>query len=129
MCTHGVVASFIPEGTQTRVHFWSVQRDPRNFSYPDTYWPDRWLIAEGLQEHAEKIVHNVNAWVPFSFGPSNCVGKNLALQEMRMLVCHLVQKLNFRFPDGYDPMQYEREMRDRFVVTVSRLPVIVERRD
>ena len=129
MRTHGAFASFIPEGTQIRAHFWSVHRDPRNFSYPDWYWPGRWLIAEGLQEHSKKIVHNVNAWVPFSFGPSNCVGKNLVMQEMRMLICHLVQKLNFRFPEGYDPMEYERKMGDRFTMTVSRLAAIIERRD
>ncbi|GJE99306.1 cytochrome P450 [Phanerochaete sordida] len=120
---------FIPEGTQTRVHFWSVHRDARNFSHPDTFWPERWLIAEGAQAQPAGFVHNANAWVPFSFGPSNCVGKNLALQEMRMLVCHLVQRLRFRFADGYDPAQYERDMEDRFVVTVGRLPVVVERRD
>lgn len=121
--------SFVPEGTQTRIHFWSVHRDPRNFSYPDTYWPDRWLIADGMQEHHEAITHNPNAWLPFSFGPSNCVGKNLAMQEMRELLCHFVQKLSVRLPDGADPAQYEKEMEDWFVFSIGHLPVIVERRD
>ncbi|EKM51676.1 uncharacterized protein PHACADRAFT_212308 [Phanerochaete carnosa HHB-10118-sp] len=120
---------YIPEGTQTRVSFLGVHRDPRNFTHPDMFWPDRWLIAEGLQTHKEEIVHNPNAWVPFSFGPSNCVGKNLAMQEMRILVCHLVQRFNFRFEDGYDPAQFERDIEDRFVVVIRRLPVVVERRD
>nr|BAL05147.1 cytochrome P450 [Phanerodontia chrysosporium] len=120
---------YVPEGTQTRLHFWSIHRDPRNFSHPEMFWPDRWLIAEGLQECVDgKLVHNPNAWLPFSFGPSNCVGKNLALQEMRMLVCHLVQRFNFRFADGYDPAQYERDWQDRFVVMIGQLPVMIERR-
>ncbi|EKM49557.1 uncharacterized protein PHACADRAFT_131233 [Phanerochaete carnosa HHB-10118-sp] len=119
---------YIPEGTQARVSWLCVHRDPRNFSYPEKYWPDRWLIAEGLQTHTEKIVHDPNAWVPFSFGPFNCVGKNLAMQEMRALICHLMQQFNFRFADGYDPAQFERDIEDRFIVAVGRLPVIVERR-
>lgn len=121
--------SYIPEGTQTRVHFWSVQRDPRNFSYPENFWPDRWLIVEGLQEHPEKIVHNANAWIPFSFGPANCVGKNLAMQEMRIVICHFMQKLNIRFANGYNPAQYEDDMRDMFIMGIGKLPVVVERRD
>lgn len=121
--------SHIPEGTQTRIHFWSVHRDPRNFSHPDTFWPDRWLIAEGLQQSEEKIVHNPNAFTPFSFGPYNCVGKNIAMQEMRVLLCHFVQKLNFRFPDGFDSSQYEQTVADKFVFHVGRLPVVVESRE
>ena len=92
------------------------------------FWPERWLIAEGLQEHPEKIVHNPNAWIPFSFGPYNCVGKNMALQELRMLICHLVQRLTIRFPEGYDPKQYEADLHDLFVFAIGRLPVVVERR-
>lgn len=121
--------SHIPEGTQARIHFYSLQRDPTNFSYPDTWMPDRWLIAEGLKESKEKLTHNANAFIPFSFGPSNCVGKNLALQEMRMVITFLVQKLIFSFPEGYDPLTYERNVEDQFVLKVPDLPVVVRRRD
>ena len=121
--------SYIPEGTQTRIHFWSVHRDARNFSYPEMFWPDRWLIAEGLQPSQEKIAHNPNAFTPFSFGPYNCVGKNIALAEMRLLLCHFMQKLNVRFADGVDPEEYERVGKDVFVFVVGELPVIVEHRD
>ena len=108
---------------------WSVHRDPRNFSYPNTFWPDRWLIAEGLQESQEKITHNMNAFMPFSFGPSNCVGKNLAMLEMRFVVCHAFQKLDLRFPDDWNPQQWEVELQDKFIQKLGRLPVIVSARD
>ena len=93
------------------------------------FWPDRWLIAEGIQEHPEKIEHNSDAWIPFSVGPSNCVGKNVAMQEMRLLCYHLIQRLEFRFADGFDPHEYERNFADRFVVTLGRLPVVVKCRN
>ncbi|PSS01016.1 hypothetical protein PHLCEN_2v4082 [Hermanssonia centrifuga] len=120
---------YVPEGNQARIHFWSVHRDARNFSYPEKFWPERWLIAEGLQDSPEKITHNPNAFIPFSFGPSNCVGKNLALQEMRMLVCHFMQKLDARFPDGWNPDEWEGDLEDKLVTKLGHLPVIVERRD
>lgn len=102
--------------------------DPRNFTNPETFWPDRWLIAEGLQESKEKITHNLNAFIPFSFGPSNCVGKNLAMQEMRYFLCHFMQNLDVRFAEGWDPTEWERVMEDKFILMLGKLPVIVEKR-
>ena len=111
-----------------RVHFWSLQRDSRYFSYADTWYPERWLIAEGLQESKDPLVHNLDAFIPFSFGPANCVGKNLALTEMRMVICHIMQNLELNFPEGYDSMDWDRQLEDRFVVKVGKLPVIARRR-
>lgn len=121
--------SYIPEGTATKFHFWSIHRDARNFSCPDTFWPERWLIAEGIEPSQEKLVHNPNSFVPFSFGPYNCVGKNVALQEMRTLLCHLMHALNFRLPDGYDPQKFEDSLEDQFAIKLGELPVIFEHRD
>ena len=106
-----------------------MHRDARNFSAPTTFWPARWLIAEGAEAKPAGFVHDPNAFVPFSFGPSNCVGKNLALQEMRMALVHLVHRLRFRFADGYDAALYEREWKDKFVAEVGKLPVLVEVRE
>ncbi|OBZ71623.1 hypothetical protein A0H81_08343 [Grifola frondosa] len=86
-CGRAIGPYYLPEWTSAAVHFYSVHRDPRNF-YPstDAFWPDRWLIAAGQkgQQFPENFVHNAAAFIPFSYGPENCVGKALALQEMRM---------------------------------------------
>ena len=124
-----LMGSYIPEGTATKFHFWTIQRDARNFSHPDTFWPERWLIAEGLEPATEKLAHNVNAFVPFSFGPYSCVGKTVALQEMRTILCHFIYTLNFRFPARYDPQRFEDSLEDQFGIKLGELPVIVERRD
>ena len=108
-----------------------MQRDPRNFSQPETFWPDRWLIAEGLQAAPEKLklTHNPNAFAPFSFGPGICVGKNLALQEMRIVVVHLMQKLRVRFADDFEPNEWDSQVEDINVMELGKLKVIVERRE
>ena len=110
------------------MHFWSVHRDPRNFSHPETFFPDRWLIAAGLQAAPETLTHNPNAFIPFSFGPWNCVGKNLAMLELKCVTTHMVQRLSLRFQDGYDPAEWDRDLEDRFVITAGKLPIIAERR-
>ncbi|KAI0344473.1 cytochrome P450 [Trametopsis cervina] len=119
---------YVPQGNQARIHFWSVQRDPRNFSNPETFYPERWLIAEGIQESSEGLVHNPNAFIPFSIGPANCAGKNLALQEMRMVMCHTMQKLNLQFESGWKSLDWAQSLQDRLVYRTGRLPVIIRRR-
>ncbi|EKM53670.1 uncharacterized protein PHACADRAFT_211341 [Phanerochaete carnosa HHB-10118-sp] len=127
---------FIPENTCARVHFWSVHHDARNFSLPETFLPERWLVAEGVEDaraaalglRPGSLTHNMNAFVPFSFGPWNCVGKNLALLELQCVTTHMMQRLNFRFQKGWDPSMWEPTVQDKFVVKTGRLPIIVERR-
>lgn len=115
-----------------------MQRDPRNFSpLPDSFWPERWLIAEGLQSFSSlpeaqtyqgEFIHNSTAFVPFSHGPYNCVGKNLAMLEMKMLLCHTVQQLEFSIDEKWDVNEWEKEMYDFFVMKKGKLPVVVSLR-
>jgi cytochrome P450 len=79
--------SFVPEGTSAVVHTYSLHHDPRYFSpFPDNFIPERWLASEDkialdptiFSEH--EVIHNTAAFIPFSVGPSNCVGRNLAYQ-------------------------------------------------
>ncbi|TFY79311.1 hypothetical protein EWM64_g4697 [Hericium alpestre] len=101
----------VPEGTQVFVHTWTVHRDPRNFPHPTSYIPERWLSAE----------NNTAAFIPFSHGPSNCVGKNLALMEMRMVVCALLQRFELLPAEGFE--RWEDSLEDYFVFKKSPLPV------
>lgn len=144
--------SFIPEGTAVVVPPYTLFRDPANFSpCPDTFWPERWLHSSAskrtpaqalagatalqgqifeksapVSSDKEDIVNtNTAAFIPFSYGPANCAGRNLALVEMRMVVALLMQRFEMRFADGYDPGLWEEEIQDFVVVKSGRLPVIL----
>lgn len=80
-------------------------------------------------------VHNPSAFIPFSWGPALCAGKNLALAEMRAVVAVLMQRFELRLveADGdrhhSDVKQaYESALRDVFLFQVGKLPVIVQLR-
>ena len=77
-------------------------------------------------------MHNDTAFIPFSHGPMNCVGKGLAMRQMRVVVCALVQRFRMRLAleeeEGWAPGRYEREFRDYLVANRPRLPVVLERR-
>ncbi|KAJ7638131.1 cytochrome P450 [Mycena rosella] len=127
---------FVPEGTSAVVHTYSLHRQAENFSpFPDTFLPERWLAAKEQIALEPKIfggkhevIHNTAAFIPFSVGPSNCVGRNLAYQEMRMVVCTLMSKFDMRFEEGFDIDSWEENMLDYFVVQRGRLPVVLTAR-
>ena len=66
--------------------------------------------------------------MPFSMGPANCAGKNLALAEMRTVVAVIVQRFDIEFAQGYDPRTYETKLEDKFIVQVGELRVSLRTR-
>ena len=133
--------SFIPEGTSVVVPPYVVMRSSEYFSPdPEKFWPERWLKLKPekrdstnktdydiLESHSEgsSITTNTSAFIPFSYGPANCAGKLLAIVEMRMVVALLMQRFEIRFADGYDPLQWEIELKDYFVTSNGSLPVVL----
>ncbi|THY02436.1 putative P450 monooxygenase [Aureobasidium pullulans] len=71
----------------------AAYRSPRNFKDPDSFIPERWL--DGPAYAADKKT----VFQPFSFGPRNCIGKNLAYAEMRLIMA----KVLFEFDLELDP--------------------------
>ncbi len=66
--------------------------------------------------------------MPFSIGPANCAGKNLALAEMRAVIAVLVQQFDIKFAEGYDVGSYEKRVEDRFITQVGELRVSLSAR-
>lgn len=122
--------SFIPEGTAINLPPYVIHRDRRYFSpSPDAFIPERWLkqstsLNEKDNENVEYIT-DASAFVPFAGGFAGCVGKNVALSNIRMVVTALMQKFDMRFADGYDPRSWEEVMEEWFVLKIGELPVVL----
>ncbi len=138
----GVLAGnlYLPPGTMFWCHIYSTQHDPRNFTDPSAFWPERWLLAAGDPSlpptdpaargfDKETLVHNEDGFLPFSHGPMNCVGKTLAMQEMRMVVCALLQRFRIRAGERFDREKFDREYRDYFTAPRPEVPVLLEVRE
>jgi cytochrome P450 len=137
---------YLPPGTAVNVPPYIIHRDEKNFSpLPETFWPDRWLSAQQRKAPAfltkadaerfnvNDVTTNHSVFIPFSYGPANCVGKNLAILELRTIVSLLVRRFDMTFGvDGagkYNPDQWEAEGEDWFVFKNGKLPVVLTRRD
>ncbi|KAI1789718.1 high nitrogen upregulated cytochrome P450 monooxygenase 2 [Ganoderma leucocontextum] len=134
----------LPPGSLVYFSPWVIHRDPRNFSFPAEFWPERWLVASGhlsltgdsktplptppSGDRDFKFTHNEAAFLSFSHGPMNCVGKGFAMQEMKTVVCALMQRFRFQLKEGWDPREYEASYLEYFVSTRPVLPVTLSPR-
>lgn len=76
---------YVPEGTAVAIPIYAACRSRRNFSQPNTFIPERWM-GEDPQFQDDKR----DASQPFHIGPRNCIGRNLAYVEMKVIIARLV---------------------------------------
>ena len=114
----------IPEWTQLTLHTYSIHRDARYFHTPEAFLPERWF-----SKGAPAGEHNTTAFFPFSYGPTICAGKNLALMEMRMVLCWIMRHFHLSKAPGAAYEEWERKIQDWFVVHHEPLLVSVSLRE
>ncbi|GAB7348489.1 hypothetical protein MBLNU459_g6895t2 [Dothideomycetes sp. NU459] len=87
-----ICGEWVPEDTRVSVTQWATYRSPANFEDAYSFVPERWMAAseregEGKEEEGKRFANdNHAAFQPFSTGPRNCIGRNLAYHEMRTLL-------------------------------------------
>lgn len=64
-----------------------IHRDPTYWIQPDSFLPDRWLVSPGDPLYPVK-----GAWRPFEHGPRNCIGQELAMIEMKVILVMTVRR-------------------------------------
>ncbi|KAH8813447.1 cytochrome P450 [Flagelloscypha sp. PMI_526] len=112
-----VAGRFVPDGTTVIIPTILLGRDPRYF-YPEptSFWPERWLTTERTAN--PEIVHNIQAFVPFSAGVTLCLGKQLAYRELRLTTTNLIRNFNMKLvlkegtvqPPGIEEMLFEKPL-------------------
>jgi cytochrome P450 len=75
----------IPAGTQVVLSSLAVQRDKNVFEDPDTFKPERWFDNKQLSK---------GEYFPFLFGKRQCIGKEFALMEMRIVLTKIAKKFD-----------------------------------
>ncbi|OBT98661.2 hypothetical protein VE01_03550 [Pseudogymnoascus verrucosus] len=75
---------WVPGGTSVSVNNWSTYRSEANFREPNSFIPERFL------DDPRFASDNKHALQPFSLGPRNCVGRNLAYAEMRLILAQVL---------------------------------------
>lgn len=106
----------IPGNIIVQIPPFALNRDPRNFIRPDEFIPERWTTRP-------ELILNRAAFMPFSTGPYGCVGKGLALMELRCVVGRVVADFDVKLPEGFAEEKYWEGVRDHFTAGAPRQEV------
>jgi cytochrome P450 len=87
----------VAPATRVSVHHYATYRSGANFADPDVFAPERWLQDGRRGEEGERYVGDRReALQPFAYGPRNCLGQNMAMHEMRLLLARLYWRFDLR---------------------------------
>jgi len=90
----------VPAGTEMVIFPWLLHQHPEMGEDAGTFNPDRWLERDPQNGKAKR---SRQLYLPFSLGPRNCVGMQLALTEMKTALILLLQRYRFRLADTAAP--------------------------
>ncbi|KAB8234093.1 cytochrome P450 monooxygenase ftmC [Aspergillus alliaceus] len=125
---HSPVPSYIPrktppegidiEGTHVPGNMnvfcpqWIISQSETVYQNAQDFIPERWyLYPEMIKERS--------AYAPFTTGPYTCIGKPLALMNIRATIARLVTAFNMELAPGDDGRALERSMREHFSIYMA----------
>ncbi|KAI8346368.1 cytochrome P450 [Choanephora cucurbitarum] len=100
----------LPANIVVITNFYHAQTNEKYWPNPFKFDPDRWI--EGKDEN------DLDAFFPFSAGSRNCIGKNFALQEMRITVATFLK--HFSIAAIPEEMKQAEERRHFITLQVAK---------
>jgi cytochrome P450 len=89
--------------TVVAVHQWSMYHNDEHFKDPFVFHPERWLGDPAFADDCKE------AFQPFHVGPRNCIGKNLAYIEMRVILTRVLWNFDVQIAeDSLDWMSKQK---------------------
>ena len=81
--------------------------DERRYSRAGSFWPERWM-EKGRE---------IESFDPYSFpvfqgGPRICLGKDLAMYEVKILLVEFLQRFRIEMPSNTSPENFEEFQKD-----------------
>lgn len=108
-------STYIPGNVTIVSPRYSLGRLESSYKSAHEWIPERWTTQPDL-------VKDARGFAPFSQGRFVCVGKALALNEMRLIVALLVTKFHVEFWDGADQgKQLFANLKDQFTAAPGKL--------
>ncbi|XP_033751625.1 cytochrome P450 3A8-like [Pecten maximus] len=85
----------IPAGMVVTIPVYMLHHDPEVWEKPDVFNPERFSPSE-------RVHHDPIDFLPFGYGPRNCIAMRLALMETKMATVDLVRKFRIGVGDKTD---------------------------
>ncbi|KAF9893580.1 hypothetical protein FE257_010892 [Aspergillus nanangensis] len=80
-----IEGQYAPAGTSVAVHHLAAYHSDGNFEKAECFIPERFIDTAAFRARRDVLQ-------PFSFGPRNCIGKNLAYAETKIILARLLAR-------------------------------------
>ncbi|SPO07713.1 related to pisatin demethylase cytochrome P450 [Cephalotrichum gorgonifer] len=112
--------TFIPGGTTIFLPPYTMQRDELNYERPEEFIPERWYSQP-------ELIKNKEAFITWNIGMNGCIGRGLAISEMKNMLTHIVANFkSIRHAPGEDGSDLLLKTLDHFTVGVVPMYLIFE---
>ncbi|KAK8088284.1 hypothetical protein PG997_003245 [Apiospora hydei] len=112
-----ILGRWVPPETRVAVHHYSTYHSEANFKDAASFVPERWL---GDPRYAND---NQASHAPFGWGHRNCLGQNMAMHEMRLILARLIFAYDWQLCEesrGWlEQKAYALWQKERLCVTVT----------
>jgi cytochrome P450 len=95
-----VMGEHLPEGTVVGIVGWCISRHEGLFPDANIFRPERWIVDESANNTKEDVARIKTNFHPFLSGATGCVGKNVAMTEMMLVVARTFYRFEFRRTPG-----------------------------
>lgn len=107
--------AYVPGSVEVKVPSQILMTDPRYFPEGECFIPERWT------GEMPGLIRDRRAYIPFGYGAHSCVGKQVALNEMRLVIARAVREFTISLGDLYDDDQFLEETKDYIAVQLKSL--------
>ncbi|RAL04151.1 cytochrome P450 [Aspergillus ibericus CBS 121593] len=108
---------FIPGNTTVICPAYVMGRSELSYKKPLEFIPERWY-------QQPELIHDESAFAPFSIGAYNCIGKPLALQNLRTTVAQLVMTFDVQFAPGFEADKFVERSKDNAALEFGDLDLV-----
>ncbi|KAI1153547.1 cytochrome p450 monooxygenase [Nemania diffusa] len=91
-----IAGHWVPQDAAVSVWQLAANYSARNFAQPTGFHPERFLRDPEFSKDDLSVVQ------PFSLGPRNCIGKNLAYAEMRLILARILYRFDIKPAPGVE---------------------------
>ncbi|KAJ5421525.1 Cytochrome P450 [Penicillium cf. griseofulvum] len=113
-----VDGTYIPGGTTVTVPLWVMGRSEEVYESPLEFIPERWYSRPEMIKHK-------NTFAAFGLGPYGCIGRALALMEMRNVICHILSRFeSIEMAPCEDGSSLMNLTKDHFTAGISEFQMV-----
>ncbi|CAG8958604.1 hypothetical protein HYFRA_00009921 [Hymenoscyphus fraxineus] len=100
-----VEETFIPGNMTVFTSQYAIGRCGTVYRNANEFIPERW------SSRPELIIER-SGYAPFSTGSHSCIGRPLALMEMRLAIAECISRFDIKFAEGFEPDKFIDDVKD-----------------